>query len=68
MAAAASAARTHLTSIRWARRRHRGPLIGLHSMAGVASFAAGVVSLRLRAPGSWRFRVYLGSLAAMLAS
>ena len=42
-------------------------LIVLHSIAGVASFAAGVVSLRLRAPGSWRFRVYLGSLAAMLA-
>lgn len=42
-------------------------LIVLHSIAGVASFAAGVASLRLRAPGSWRFRVYLGSLAAMLA-
>jgi hypothetical protein len=36
---------------------HTG-LIVLHSIAGVAGFAAGVLSLRLRAPGSWRFRAY----------
>ena len=45
---------------------HTG-LIVVHSIAGVASFAAGVLGLRLQAPGSWRFRVYLGSLTAMLA-
>jgi hypothetical protein len=32
----------------------------------VACFAAGVLCIPLQAPGSWRFRVYAGSLMAML--
>jgi hypothetical protein len=41
-------------------------LIGLHAAAGVVCFAAGLLCIPLRAPGSWRFRVYAGSLVAML--
>jgi hypothetical protein len=41
-------------------------LIGLHAAAGVICFAAGLLCIPLRAPGSWRFRVYAGSLLAML--
>jgi hypothetical protein len=42
-------------------------LIALHAAAGVACLAAGLLCLLpLRAPGSWRFRVYGGSLLAML--
>jgi hypothetical protein len=42
-------------------------LIVLHATAGVACFAAGLLCIPLQAPGSWRFRAYLGSLLAMLA-
>ena len=42
-------------------------LIALHATAGVVCFAAGVLCIPLQAPGSWRFRVYAGSLLAMLA-
>jgi hypothetical protein len=41
-------------------------LIALHAVAAVACFAAGLLCLPLRAPGSWRFRIYGGSLMAML--
>lgn len=41
-------------------------LIVLRAGAGVACFAAGVLCIPLQAPGSWRFRVYAGSLMAML--
>lgn len=41
-------------------------LIVLHAGAGAACFAAGVLCILLQAPGSWRFRVYAGSLMAML--
>lgn len=42
-------------------------LIVLHATTGVVSFAAGLLCIPLQAPGSWRFRVYAGSLLAMLA-
>lgn len=42
-------------------------LIVLHATAGVVCFAAGLLCVPLQAPGSWRFRVYAGSLLAMLA-
>lgn len=42
-------------------------LIVLHAGAGLACFAAGLACIPLRAPGSRRFRVYAGSLLAMLA-
>ena len=42
-------------------------LIALHATAGVGCFAAGLLCIPLQAPGSWRFRVYAGSLLAMLA-
>lgn len=42
-------------------------LIVLHATAGVVCFVAGLLCIPLRAPGSWRFRVYAGSLLAMLA-
>jgi hypothetical protein len=41
-------------------------LIVLHAGAGAACFAAGALCIQLQAPGSWRFRVYAGSLMAML--
>lgn len=41
-------------------------LIGLHAAAGVLCFAAGLLCIPLRAPESWRFRIYAGSLVAML--
>lgn len=41
-------------------------LIVLHAGAAVACFAAWVLCVPLRAPGSWRFRVYAGSLMALL--
>lgn len=40
---------------------HRSPC-----WTGVACFAAGLLCIPLQAPGSWRFRVYAGSLMAML--
>lgn len=42
-------------------------LIVLHAAAGVVCFAAGLLCVPLQVPGSWRFRVYAGSLLAMLA-
>lgn len=41
-------------------------LIVLHAAAGVAAFVAGLFCLPLRVDGSWRFRIYAGSLVAML--
>jgi hypothetical protein len=41
-------------------------LIVLHAAAGVLCFAAGLLCIPLRAVGSWRFRIYAGSLVAML--
>jgi hypothetical protein len=41
-------------------------MIVLHAAAGVVCFAAGVWSLPVAHAGSWRFRVYAGSLAGML--
>lgn len=41
-------------------------LIVLHAAAGVVAFAAGLFCLPLRVAGSWRFRIYSGSLVAML--
>jgi hypothetical protein len=41
-------------------------LIVLHASAGVVAFTAGLFCIPLRAAGSWRFRVYAGSLLAML--
>jgi hypothetical protein len=40
--------------------------IAFHAVAGVVCFAAGALSLALRAPRSARFRLYLGSLLALL--
>ena len=41
-------------------------LIILHAAAALVCFAAGVLSLGLRAATSWRFRLYFWSLLAML--
>lgn len=41
-------------------------LIVLHATAGVIAFTAGLFCIPLRTAGSWRFRVYAGSLLAML--
>lgn len=41
-------------------------LIVLHAAAGVAAFVVGLFCLPLRVAGSWRFRIYVGSLVAML--
>ncbi len=41
-------------------------LIALHALAGVACFAAGVLSLRRSTRGSWWFRGYAISLAALV--
>ena len=37
-----------------------------HALAGVVSFAAGVLSLPLTTTRSWRFQTYLASLVAMV--
>ena len=42
-------------------RAHRSP-----RWSRLACYAAGVLCIPLQAPGSWRFRVYAGSLMAML--
>jgi hypothetical protein len=41
-------------------------LIVLHATAALASFVAGALSLGLREPDSWRFRLYFWSMLAML--
>ena len=41
-------------------------LIWSHAAAGVISFAAGIVSLRLRSVASWWFRGYLAALVALV--
>lgn len=41
--------------------------IVLHTVAAVVCFAAAVLSLRLTAPESWRFRIYLSTLIALVA-
>jgi hypothetical protein len=43
-------------------------LIVLHAGAGVACFAAGVLLHPAAGTGSWRLRVYAGSLMAMLGA
>jgi hypothetical protein len=40
--------------------------IALHALAGVICFAAGILSLGLLTPASWRFTTYLGSLVGLL--
>lgn len=40
-------------------------LIALHALAGVVCFGAGALSLRVSAAQSWRFQVFVVSLAAM---
>src|SRR5258706_15192385 len=41
-------------------------LIGLHAVSGVVSFAAGAFSLGLSTARSWPFRIYFGSLGALV--
>ena len=41
-------------------------LIAAHAVAGVVCFIAGALALRVSSPRSWQFRVFAGSLAAML--
>lgn len=42
-------------------------LIALHATAGVICFATGLLCIPLQRARSWRFRIYAGSLLAMLA-